>query len=129
MAGAASLRELAPPVGMRQVTRVDVAQKRKMYSRRRRAGWRYATLLVRGGSLCTVAVASALRELAPSVAMRFFTRVDVAQNGATPLFVMAQEGHEGCAKLLLEAKAAVDAANKVSGRSAATLAEWRAWEG
>ena len=51
------------------------------------------------------------------------------QNGATPLIVAADLGHEGCAKLLLEAKAAVDAARNVSGRSAATLAEWRVWEG
>ena len=57
------------------------------------------------------------------------TRVDIAQTGATPLFMAAQEGHEGCARLLLEAKAAVDAARNVSGRSAATLTEWRAWEG
>ena len=56
------------------------------------------------------------------------TRVDVAQYGATPLYVAAFDGHEGCAKLLLEAKAAVDAARNVSGRSAATLAEWRVWE-
>ena len=57
--------------------------------------------------------------------MRQVTRVEVAQDGATPLFMAAQEGHEGCAKLLLEAKAAVDAAENVSGRSAATLAECR----
>ena len=54
--------------------------------------------------------------------MRQVTRVDVAQGGATPLFMAAQNGHEGCAKLLLEAKAAVDAATNVSGRSAATVA-------
>ena len=57
------------------------------------------------------------------------TRVDVAQDGATPLYVAAQKGHEGCAKLLVEAKAAVDAAANVSGRCAATVAEWRVWEG
>ena len=61
--------------------------------------------------------------------MRQVTRFDVAQDGATPLSVAAQEGHEGCAKLLVEAKAAVDAAKNVSGRSAATVAEWRVWEG
>ena len=72
---------------------------------------------------------ASLRELAPPVGLRQVTCVDVAQDGATPLFVAAQEGHEGCAKLLLEAKAAVDAAMNVSGRGAATLAEWRVWEG
>ena len=61
--------------------------------------------------------------------MRQVTRVDVTQTGFTPLYVAAQEGHEGCAKLLVEAKAAVDAARDVSGRSAATVAEWRVWEG
>ena len=61
--------------------------------------------------------------------MRQVTRFDVAQNGATPLIMAAENGHEGCAKLLLEAKAAVDAADKVSGRSAATLAEYSVWEG
>ena len=61
--------------------------------------------------------------------MRQVTRVDVAQGGATPLFVAAQNGHEGCAKLLLEAKATVDSAKNVSGRCAATVAEWRVWEG
>jgi len=84
---------------------------------------------VRRGSLCTVAEAASLRELAPPVGMRQVTRVDVAQTGATPLFVAAQNGHEGCAKLLLGAKAAVDAARNVSGRCAATVAEWRVWEG
>ena len=53
------------------------------------------------------------------------TRADVAQTGATPLFLAAENGHEGCAKLLLEAKAAVDAVKNVSGRSAATRAEQR----
>ena len=76
-----------------------------------------------------MAEAASLRELAPPVGMRQVTRVDVAQDGATPLFVAAFDGHEGCAKLLLEAKAAVDAARNVSGRSAATVAEWRVWEG
>ena len=76
-----------------------------------------------------MAGAASLRELAPPVGMRQVTRVDVAQDGATPLYVAAQNGHEGCAKLLLEAKAAVDAADNVSGRSAATVAEWRVWEG
>ena len=58
--------------------------------------------------------------------MRQLTHVDVAQDGATPLMA-AQNGHEGCVKLLLEAKAAVDVATKVSERCAATVAEWRVW--
>ena len=70
-----------------------------------------------------------LRELAPPVGMRQVTRFDVAQDGATPLYMAAQKSHEGCAKLLLEAKAAVDAATNVSGRCAATVAVWRVWEG
>ena len=45
--------------------------------------------------------------------MRQVTRVDVAQDGATPLFVAAQNGHQGCAKLLLDVKAAVDVVTKV----------------
>ena len=61
--------------------------------------------------------------------MRQVTRVEVSQTGATPLFIAAHNGHEGCAKLLVEAKAAVDAATNVSGRCAATVAEWRGWEG
>ena len=76
-----------------------------------------------------MAEAASLRELAPPVGMRQVTRVDVAQDGATPLYVAAQNGHEGCAKLLLEAKAAVDAATNVSGRCSATVAEWRVGEG
>ena len=76
-----------------------------------------------------MAEAASLRELAPPVGMRQVTRVDMAQDGATPLSMAAQNGHEGCAKLLLEAKAAVDAATNVSGSSAATIAEWRVWEG
>ncbi len=36
-----------------------------------------------------------------------------SQDGRTPLFSAAGEGHEGVVKLLLEAKAAVDAADKV----------------
>ncbi len=58
-----------------------------------------------------------LRELAPPVGMRQVTRVDVAQDGATPLFMAAYNGHEGCARLLLEAKAAVDVVTKVQRRS------------
>ena len=62
-----------------------------------------------------MAEAASLRELAPPVGMRQVTRVDVAQEGATPLIMAAQDGHEGCAKLLLEAKAAVDVVSKVGG--------------
>ena len=76
-----------------------------------------------------MAGAASLRELAPPVEMRQVTRVDVAQTGATALFIAAENGHEGCARLLVEAKAAVDAARNVSGRSAATVAEWRVWRG
>ena len=41
--------------------------------------------------------------------------VDVEQMGYTPLIIAAEKGHEGCAKLLLDAKAAVNAATIVSG--------------
>ena len=47
--------------------------------------------------------------------MRQVTRVHVAQDGATPLFMASQDGRECCAKLLLEAKAAVDVVTKVGG--------------
>ena len=76
-----------------------------------------------------MAEAASLRELAPPVGMRQVTCIDVAQDGATPLFVAAHKGHEGCARLLLEAKAVVDAAMNVSRRCAATLAEWIVWKG
>ena len=42
--------------------------------------------------------------------------VDVGQDGATQLFKAVQNGHEDCAKLLLHAKASVDASLNVSAK-------------
>ena len=42
------------------------------------------------------------------------SRCALPQDGRTPLYSASQQGHEGAVKLLVEAKAAVDAANKVS---------------
>ena len=41
--------------------------------------------------------------------------VDFAQDGWTPLRLAASNGHEGVVRLLLDSKAAVDAADKVGG--------------
>ena len=67
-----------------------------------------------------MAKAASLRDSAPPVRMCVFTRMDDAQDGVTPLFMASSYGHEGCAKLLLEAKATIDAVNKVNGSFDAT---------
>ena len=41
--------------------------------------------------------------------------VDFAQDGITPLYLAAGEGHEGVVRLLLYSKAAVDTASNVGG--------------
>ena len=41
--------------------------------------------------------------------------VHFAQNGWTPLYLAAFNGHEGVVRLLLDSKAAVDIADKVGG--------------
>ena len=41
--------------------------------------------------------------------------VDFAQDGRTPLYSAAGEGHEGVVRLLLDSKAAVDTASNVGG--------------
>ena len=71
----------------------------------------------------TVSEAARFLELVTSVGMSEMTFVDISQTGSTPLFMAAQDGHEGCVKLLLDAKAAADAARNVSGSSIAQRGE------